>query len=295
MILNFNTVIIGAGYAGVLSQRRLPEKSVIIERGFYHQNPGSYIVQTRNKYNFSGNEVITISRRISSGVKPFNEEYSMKLYHRNLNLNLFVKDSVEEVSGYEISNSILFSDVTMYGNIIITEIDISKKRLHGKILHLGKNVTINYNKLISTVPLHLFAKMAGLDLFKQFSIFISYYPIGVIKERAIAYSDTMKCDYYSDPKIPFYRVHQYKNDIFYEYCLNKKIDVRFHNIIIPGKFIEIPGNIMEGLYQFLYENNVFLIGRFAIWNPNFTLDHIYDPDTLSGPACEYIESAFGEK
>jgi len=284
MKLAIHTAIIGAGFAGAITQYLLNKKghyqNIIVERGYVHgKSSDNYVVYTKGEYGFSGSKIQTKSSKISSGAKPFKQEYTEKLYHRSdSSIALYAEDNSEniEFEGNEINVQKLFSESRIYGNIEITSIDLHKKKLHGRVLHLNKPVEISYNTLINTIPIYEFTKLAGINLLKEFDIFISYFPIGIKITRAMEPSDIMQSDYYSDPNIPFYRKHQYKNSISYEYCLNKPFEERFSAVIIPGKFIKIPDSKLEGIYEFFERHSAYMIGRYSLWNPDFMLDHIID-------------------
>lgn len=284
MKLDIHTAIIGAGFAGAIAQYRLTQlghyQNVIVERGYVHgKSSDNYVVYTKGEYPFSGSKIQTRSKKIPSGAKPFKQEYTEKLYHRSdPSIELYAEDKTEDIEfeGNEIDVQKLFADSRIYGNIEITAIDLNNKKLHGKVLHLNKPVEISYQVLINTIPIYEFTKLAGINLLEQFGIFISYFPIGIKVARAIEPAIIMQSDYYSDPNIPFYRKHQYKTSISYEYCLNKPFEERFSAVIIPGKFIKIPDAELAEFYEFCDDHSAYMLGRYATWNPDFLLDNIYE-------------------
>jgi len=300
MKLAIHTAIIGAGFAGAITQYLLNKKghyqNIIVERGYVHgKSSDNYVVYTKGEYDFSGNKIQTKSSKISSGAKPFKQEYTEKLYHRSdSSIALYAEDNSEDIEfeGNEIDVQKLFSESRIYGNIEITAIDLHKKKLHGRVLHLNKPVEISYNTLINTIPIYEFTKLAGINLLKDFDIFISYFPIGIKTARSMETLTTMQSDYYSDPNIPFYRKHQYKNSISYEYCLNKPFEERFSAVIIPGKFIKIPDAEMASFYDYCIQRDVFLVGRYATWNPDFLLDHIMDCTLQDKNLSEHLTNLF---
>ena len=279
MKLSIDNLIIGAGYSGLIFQHELRKaecKSVIIEKGYSHGYTGDdYVVFTKNEFDFSKSGIKVNIEKLSSGNKPFDMEYVKKVYNSKKEVSLFCdEDSFEEQIGFPVNSEILLEDSCIYGNIEVTKIDIINSVVYGRILHLNKNVEIEYNNLINTMSIHEFCKLANINVFKKFGLFISYFPVGIKKIPALNHSDDMVIQYYSDPNIPFYRKQHYGKTIYYEYCLNKKMEENFNNVIIPGKFRKVNPSIRIDFMNHLESLNVWNLGRFAQWNPDFLLDDI---------------------
>lgn len=296
MKLDIDTLIIGTGYAGLLCQKRLDAigiKNFIIDKGdsikFADKD---YIVIFRDQNSYCHKEPINmIINRYTSGTKSFDEEFSQKLYRKDTNLTLGENQDTEIV--FQMNNNKLLTDSRVYGNITAQSIDLDAHILRGKVTHIGKNVEIHYNKLISTVPIYEFAKLIGHDLYEEFNLFIQFYPIGIIKKYNQKKLPCIRMDYFSDPLIPFYRKHHYGNTTFYEYCINRPFDVNFTRVIGPGKFSNILPILMKGFYYYLEQHNVYLAGRFATWDSDFRLDHILSPN-LDKDSCTYLQGAFSK-
>jgi len=288
MHIDVGTLIIGAGYSGLILQSKLKSlghSSIIIERGYSNGYTDSdYVIFTKSEFPFSG-EVIDVNiNRASSGAVPFHKEYTKKVYNRSLpedDVKLFSGES-ERMKGITIDNEYLLKDSRVYGNIDITSIDYQNKIAKGRVLHMKEEVTINYSRLISTIPIHRFMKLVDMNFLKAFGLFISYFPIGIQKVTSTDFREEMSIEYVSDPTIPYYRKQMYGQNIFYEYCLNKPMDIRFSAVVVPGKFTKQEPDIMERFYKFFDECEIYFAGRFATWDPDFLLDNVWQPDeTLS--------------
>lgn len=275
-----DNLIIGAGYSGLILQKKLAsigQQSIIVERGFNHgYGDDDYVTICKNKLPFIKDEIAVITKKISSGHKNFSKEFTEKVYNKVIDIDTFYKEESEEIS-YSINNKYLLDDANCYGNIDINKIDIAKKICYGQVSHLKSIVEFHYNKLVSTIPIYEFQKLVSANYLKQFGIFISYYPIGIKKYKSIDSHDKMVIEYYSDPNIPFYRKQQYGNSIYYEYCLNKPFNDKFQAIIKPGKFIKINDNKMSQLYDYYIGKDIYFSGRFATWDTDFLLDNIWEP------------------
>jgi len=289
MHINVDTLIIGAGYSGLIFQNKLQslgmEDSIIVERGYSNGYTDSdYVIFTKKKFPFSGRTIDVNINRMSSGAAPFMKEYSKKVYNKSIeaaNVKLFSGES-ERIDGITIDNEYLLRDSKCYGNIDIKSINPKGHTARGRILHLNEDVTINYKRLVNTIPVHRFLKLVQIDAFKMFNLFISYFPIGIKKITTEEFREEMTIDYTSDPAVPYYRKQLYGNNIFYEYCLNKPMDVRFSAVVVPGKFVKPSEQIMDSFYDYFLQNDILFAGRFATWDADYLLDQIWEPgDSLS--------------
>jgi len=286
MHLSVGTLIIGGGYAGLLAQKRLDQihtsqDNFIIDQGDSPKFADKdYVIVFKNKNDFSEPDPINMYVfHFTSGTGvPFKREYAQKLYRKDIPIDLAFSEPEEEEpqiqEAYAINNAALTANARMYGNITVTSIDIEEHIVHAKVTHVNKPLTIEYEKLISTLPIYEFAKLAEINLLRDYGIFISFYPIGVIKKFAAERSDKIIMKYYSDPLIPFYRKHFYGNSIYYEYCINKPFDVQFNKIIGPGKFNAIEPGKMASFRGTMKEWDIQFTGRFALWDPDFRLDDV---------------------
>lgn len=296
MKLSIHTLILGAGYAGLIANDRIQPKSIIIEKGYKHGHAGNdYIVFTKNEYSFSSNPIEVDVNKYSSGRASFATEYAEKLYNTKKPATLFSGDErSEQTIGYPINSEPLLESANIYGNIVAIKIDVERKVLHGKILHLNEDVEISYSILINTIPIHRLAKLINLNLLNALDLFISYSPIGVKRYESEEYSDEMKLSYYSDPNIPFYRKHHYGSTIYYEYCINKPFNDRFDTVIVPGKFKKINRNILISTYDYLETRSIYLVGRFATWDPDFLLDDIMVEREINNPFVDHLRRLYDQ-
>ena len=297
MHIDVGTLIIGAGYSGLIVQNKLKSmgrSSIIVERGYSNGYTDSdYVIFTKSKFPFSGFEIDVNINRLSSGAGFFQKEYTKKVYNREIpedDIKLFAGES-ERVKGITISNEYLLQDARVYGNIDIKSIDLDNKVAEGIVLHLKEKVTIKYDTIISTIPIHRFMKLVGMNFMKKFGLFISYFPIGIQKVSSVTQDAEMIIDYVSDPAIPYYRKQQYGGNIFYEYCLNRPMDIRFSAVVVPGKFTKQDKDIMGRFYECFQEKDIYFAGRFATWDPDFLLDQIWETgDSLSN---EFLQHMYG--
>lgn len=287
MKLNIDTIIIGSGYSGLIAHQKLPKDSIIVDQGPNQQFANSdYIVVCKQRLPFATEPVNVITHKISSGAAPFPSEFSQKVYGKDLQVSTFF-DVTKAQESFAISNEFLTDQARIYGNIAITHIDYKKHVAYGDVLHLGKNVEVYYRQLISTMPVHRFVKAVQIDILHDYGIFISYFPIGIKQARAAEVHPDMLIEYYSDKNIPFYRKQYYNRSIYYEFCLNKQYNIKFDNIIVPGKFHR---QEMEDFYLFFKTHGIYFAGRFATWDPDFLLDDIWVK--AERPSSQILHEAF---
>lgn len=279
MKLQIDTLIIGAGYSGLILQHELNKlgvKSVIVDKGYAHGFTGDdYIVFAKKEFDFTGDIIDVHTTKIGSGAEPFKQEYTKKVYNRKIAVDIFSgDDEIDNTKGYKIDPTVLMSARNIYSNITVNKIDMHKRIVYGYVTHINKAVEISYKTLVNTLPIHKFAKYIGINLFDKIGLFISYFPVGIKRSTALITAETMKIEYYSDANIPFYRKQYHGNAIYYEYCLNKPYTDNFPYVISPGKFIKQDDDILQKTYSYFELSNIFLVGRNACWNPDFLLDNI---------------------
>ena len=283
MHLKVDTLILGGGYAGLLAQKKVNQRTrdnFIIDQGDAPRFADKdYVIVFKDKSEYTTQDPISMSifHFTSDTGIPFAREYAQKLYRKDVKIDLARSNPEEEKNAtevYMIDNYAVTSDVRMYGNITVTKIDVNEHIVHAKVTHVDKSLTIEYDELISTIPIFEFAKLAGINLLKDYGIFISFYPIGVIKKFNPHRSDQIIMEYYSDPLIPFYRKHIYGNSVYYEYCINKPFDVQFNKIIGPGKFTTIDPELMARFRGDMEDCGIQFVGRFALWDPDFNLEDV---------------------
>jgi hypothetical protein len=295
MKIDVGILIIGAGYAGLLTQKRLRsigyEDSIIVERGFNHgYGDKDYVVLCKSQYPYTSEPINVVIIKEGSGSGDFQQEYNRKVYHIESH-PAQISYQTSQCLQYPIDNEELLRGVKSYGNIEITSIDIIARKAYGRVLHLNKNVEFNYDRLVSTIPVHDFQKLINADFRKQFDLFVSYFPIGIKKRIMLEPQDGMIIRYVSDPEIPYYRKQIHGRAVFYEYCINRSMNQKFDRVILPGKFLNQPMEVMKSFYEYFLDRNVFFIGRFALWNADFLLDHIWNPDEKL-LFSNYIEELF---
>lgn len=284
MHLKVNTLIVGGGYAGLLAQKKVNQRThdnFIIDQGSAPKfSDKDYVIVFKDRNDFSDPEPINMSVfHFTSGTGvPFKREYAQKLYRKDVQIDLAFSKPEDEVPQseevYAINNAALTTNIQMYGNITVTRIDIKEHVVYAEVTHVGKKLTISYDHLISTLPIFEFAKLAEIDLLREYEIFISFYPIGVVKKFLSIPCDQIVMEYYSDPSIPFYRKHFYGNSIYYEYCINRPFDIRFDRVVGPGKFSKVDKLLMSKFRDNMAAHNIQFTGRFALWNPDFRLDDV---------------------
>lgn len=282
MKLSTDVLIIGAGYAGLLCQKRLDSVNInnfIVDSGdSVRFSDSDYVIVFRDRNDYLHDESIMLDvGRYSSGAESFGTEFPKKVYGREMELKRLSDYDVEEV--FQMDNVKLQEGSRVYGNVIIKSIDTEAKKVYGRVLHLNKEVVLSYNKLISTIPIYEFAKLIGVDLYKYFKLFISFFPVGIVKRESLKHSESIVMEYFSDPQIPFYRKHHFGNSIFYEYCINKPFDIKFNRVVAPGKFIKPDHTAINDFYDANTSIGIHFAGRSATWDPDFLLDHIFSPTT----------------
>jgi len=296
MNINIDILIIGAGYSGLMMQKKLDSfdctNNLIVERGYDNgYGDSEYVILLKEETPFAHEEVKVITKRMSSGSQKFYNEFVRKVYNSKTDIDLYYDEDAEDI-GYKINNELLLKNSRCYGNIDITEIDVENKIAYGKVLHLKATVKIHYKKLVSTIPVHKFENLVGFNFLKKFGLFISYFPIGIVKKFSDALQKNMNIEYYSDPDIPFYRKQLYNNAIFYEYCLNRPLNQKFSAVIIPGKFTDLHEDIMGAFYDYFSNRDIYFAGRFATWDSKFQLNEIWSPsNSLSNM---FITHLYGE-
>jgi len=291
--LKVNTLILGAGYSGLICQKRLDAEGIenfIVDQGSDIQfSDDDYVIVMRKKTEFCKEEPVRmITTRWSSPGGDFGREYSHKLYKIEKELK-FPDSSEEQV--FEIDNKLIQEGSKVYGNVTISNIDYSNKVARGYVTHLKKDVEIRYDCLISTIPLHDFLKLCGKHA-GDFGIFIQFYPVGVIKKQMCAgprVAGDIIMEYFSDQLIPFYRRHIHGTSVYYEYCINRPFSERFTAVIGPGKFT--PRGEMSEAYSFFCAYQIYFAGRYATWDPDFNLDDICDENSKK-LSVGYLNRAF---
>lgn len=280
MKIHANTLIIGAGYSGLILQHELDKNgindSIIIDKGYSHGYTGDdYVVFLKQKFDFTNGVIDVVVNKNNSGSRPFAQEYTEKVYNKRIDVDLFSGDEpAEKTKGHKIDQAKLLNGRNIYGNITVSSIDIEHKIVYGQVHHIKEPVEITYNTLVSTMPIHRLAKAIGIDMFREVGLFVSYFPIGIKRLPAESESKRMLIQYESDPNIPFYRKQHHGRSIYYEYCLNRPYDDKFNSVISPGKFVKVKDNVLQTMYEFFEGHDIYLVGRYSCWNPDFLLDHV---------------------
>lgn len=283
MKLSIDIIIVSNGHSGIVLQNKL----------FSLGHKNSIIIQKNQSQGYIGKDVIIFSKqqlpitsethfdihtkKHSSGAMDFLQEYSIKIYNRDPDIKIPYKDAAV-YKGYLYNNSIMTKNLQLYGNIDIDSIHVDDKKIIGHIISNNEKVIIHYDKLCFANSIHKLQNLTGISMLERFGFFISYYPVGIKKIKAFEYSEIMNIEYFSDPNIPYYRKHHFKNDILYEYCLNKNISENMEYVISPGRFIKPNSEIINNVYDFFLEKNIYLVGRFATWDTNYLLENIWNPD-----------------
>ena len=159
------------------------------------------------------------------------------------------------MEGYDIS---VMPDTNISYECRVKEIFMKDKRL---LLGTGEN--IEYDILISTVPLYALMDMCHIPQKRPFQ----YRPIFIrIEDRPLEAPyppTTWYINYLSDPDIPPYRYTDRDNKRHYEGLSGMgKIPTRK---ISPGKIF--PNLVSPIVLEALEKENIFCFGRFARWDP----------------------------
>lgn len=283
MKLNIDILIVSDGHSGIVLQNKLfsigHRNSIIIQKNQKQGYIGKDVIMfSKQKLPITENEPFEIhTKKHSSGAMDFLQEYSIKIYNRDPKIKIPYKDS-DVYEGYLYDNSLMIKDLQSYGNIDIDSISLDKNKMVGHVISNNETVVIHYNKLCFANGIHKLQNLTGISMLEKFGFFISYYPVGIKKIKAFEHSKIMNIEYFSDPNIPYYRKHHFKDDILYEYCLNKNIADPMGSVISPGRFAKPDFKVMNDVYDFFLEKNVYLVGRFATWEPDYLLEHIWEPD-----------------
>jgi protoporphyrinogen oxidase len=176
--------------------------------------------------------------------------------------------------------------------------------IKNKIVRTDKGNSYTYSSLVNTLPLNIFAKLAGLDISVDY-VSVDVYNIGLNEKSAPAYSWL----YFPDSTIPFYRVGFYnyfsnidKTSLYVEVARkegDKKVSneeilkaLKENQIIAPDSEIEHIQNLtispayvilhkdteamLSVLKNNLLEDNIHLLGRYGSWSYSSIEDNILD-------------------
>jgi hypothetical protein len=152
---------------------------------------------------------------------------------------------------------------------------MTRVRLYEKVIELerdDKTFEDRYDLLISTVPFSVLAKSLNI------SINLEYVPIGVKIERAELDTEVNTQIYISDICVSAYRITYVARNrtIYAEYSLSNPFNryKKYDMVMVPGRVLR--NKDVEKHIPFLEENDIYLLGRYARWNPDFLVENAYD-------------------
>lgn len=282
MKTSIEILIVSDGYSGLIVQNFLQSldcnESFIVRKGHKKEKVDrDAVIFSKTELPITINEPFNINiSKETSGSELFYPEYTEKVYNKKIKIvEHYDREDVKSYLGYEYDHEEITKDSMVYGNMEITYIDIENKIAYGKILNTDADIEIKYSKLVYCNSIHKIGKLTNVNLLKKFGLFITYFPIGINRIPSFEHYNDMDIVYYSDPNIPFYRKQYFRNNIFYEYCLNKPYNTSFDFVMIPGRFEKVKDEIMLSCYEYFMDHDIYFVGRFATWNPDFLLEHIY--------------------
>lgn len=165
-------------------------------------------------------------------------------------------------------------------------VSIDKDNKIAEFLNINKE-QIQYEYLITTVPLNIFAKLAGIEYFYDFKS-QPIYATNYKTEKIVP--NWLICLYISDDKFPAYRITILNNIIslesltklepsdeyvlkyhlerYFDYELNTKSE----GIWQTGRIWGLKKQDRKEAITPLIENNIYPLGRFGLWNGKLTMD-----------------------
>lgn len=224
----------------------------------------------------------------SSGNLELSEKYSKKILGRKCEntIKFLEKNKTAYVISIEgkVGRKMLLNQLLMKKNKRCSYIfnqSIKSVNLNEKSVTLSNGVKINYDYLVSTIPLNFFMNITNMKLcslfYKPFYIYI------IDGLTTIEY----KVIYCVDSDIKMNRIARLGNSIYVESPVDFDIndlthkeqrflnnfinysDIQKYNIkkmlIFPGRFKQLNDNDYNNIINFFRKNDVFLLGRMANW------------------------------
>jgi len=264
-----DVVVLGAGYSGIISAYFVGD-CTIIERN-------NELKLTENP-SFSVHRFIPgicIRERFLWGLTGFSNSddyYSLKVYGKFVDLDLRFK-TVSKIKIWSFDDEKILKKVLKNINFGVNIVSGSLKQ---KSLTDSEGNTFYYDVLISTIPLPVLLRIYNIQAFDSLK-FVKY-PIGIIKRKVdlgIDYSFQIYDPSFMDL---FYRIYYccVNKVMFEEYslanpaCGNMKFDV----VLDPGRIEKTEGKDLVLIREMLKENGIYLVGRYALWNPDFLVEDI---------------------
>lgn len=184
-------------------------------------------------------------------------------------------------------NDLLAAYELYIGNKFMWGMSLKSIDRDGHIAHFENGDMISYENLITTIPIKLFCKTAGLTYpyeFKNKTLFITnYHTTNIVPNWLIVL-------YISDPKFPPYRVTVMNNilsmESMYEISNEQEIIIKYHmedlfdyELSSKSSYVWEQGRIFGigiqerlDILKTLSQYNIYPIGRFALWNGKLRMD-----------------------
>ena len=316
MNTNKKVVIIGAGisthiFLNEVKNRNLNYNITVLEKKSYQEIIDEYddVPFYFNKEIPSLNvdfEKIVVKMRIydnnilyDHGTDEFSEKYSKKILGRKSgntikflekNKNAFVIRDNDKVGRKMLLQNILIE--RNKNNNFLYDNEVKSINLKDKVITLENGNSINYDILISTIPLNYLMNLTENKIIDLF-----YKPFNIIKIYGLEDID-YKVAYCTDANIRINRIARLGNTIFIESPNklslsemnaeeNKFIDMfiskdnlkKYKNKsyqIFPGRFSQLNNNDYQKVEDFFLKYNVFLLERMATWRFKLVEDVLED-------------------
>lgn len=260
-------VILGAGLSGLISNYRLMSSVNVDSVKMYEQNYGVSRVQSTAAFychQFLNNSVTPESHdvvwQIESNyakLEDQQEAYRQKIYG-NPTEKVSIKAGKEQ--GWSIRVHSLLDCACVEFGATCTGIDIGRK------IVWFDSKKVQYDTLISTLPLFVFLRLAGI----KSSIEFKSKPIYVSVEKQPTNKEQMILVYYPDQEVPHYRRTYWQNTVTTESLKPEQ----GQKTTLPGK-IYANGDVKE-LTDELNKKSVYFQGRYARWEPKHLIHHTWN-------------------
>jgi len=265
-------IIVGAGLSGLLSAYLLKDR---FDVAVYESRSGLNLTAPAF-WLFRYIPNVSINEQKLLGILPSNkEQYLQKVYGKVVPATFRWENAkVSTVWDYNLDEI-----VPKVLPFIQFNTKMTKVKLYEKVIELERNGKVfedRYDLLISTVPFSVLAKCLNIN------INLECVPIGVKIERVKLDTDVNTQIYISDICVSAYRITYVAQSktIYAEYSLFNPFNryKKYDMVMMPGRVLR--NKDVEKYIPFLEENGIYLLGRYARWNPDFLVEN----------SCDYIQT-----